>query len=130
MTCMQQQIHVSCINFFFSETMDIELLKTIQSPRTQGYRTKCEFTIGKNLDGEKTVGFLLGLYRDGVTAVLSPDNCLHVSEQAKQVAKLMEDYVRESRYDVYDRKTQTGVWRTIMTKTQRTGDGNSETPIS
>lgn len=109
--------------------MDIELLKTIQSPRTQGYRTKCEFTIGKNLDGEKTVGFLLGLYRDGVTAVLSPDNCLHVSEQAKQVAKLMEDYVRESRYDVYDRKTQTGVWRTIMTKTQRTGDGNPETPI-
>jgi tRNA (uracil-5-)-methyltransferase len=70
--------------------MDIELLKTIQSPSSNGYRTKCEFTIGRDLDGEKTVGFLLGLYRDGVTAVLSPDDCLHVSEKAKQVAKTME----------------------------------------
>lgn len=102
--------------------MDIELLDTIQSPLINGYRTKCEFTIGRDLSGKKTVGFLLGLYRDGITAVLNPDDCLHVSEKAKQVAKAMEDYVNESKYDVYDRVEKLGVWRSIMTKTQRTGD--------
>ncbi|KAI8079452.1 S-adenosyl-L-methionine-dependent methyltransferase [Thamnidium elegans] len=102
--------------------MDVELLDTIQSPLVNGYRTKCEFTIGRDLSGKKTVGFLLGLYRDGVTAVLNPDDCLHVSEKAKQVAKAMENYVNESEYDVYDRVEKLGVWRSIMTKTQRTGD--------
>lgn len=70
--------------------MDCEILDAIQSPLMNGYRTKCEFTIGKNLEGVKTVGFLLGLYRDGVTAVLGPDECLHIPEKAKQVAKAME----------------------------------------
>ncbi|CAO3695142.1 unnamed protein product [Rhizopus stolonifer] len=99
-----------------------QILEPIQSPLTEGYRTKCEFTIGKNLDGEKTVGFLLGQYRDGVTSVLDPQECLHVSEKAKEVAKAMEDYIRDSEHEVYDRISKKGVWRTLMTKTQRTGD--------
>lgn len=70
--------------------MDCEVLDTIQSPDINGYRTKCEFTIGKNLEGKETVGFLLGLYRDGITAVLSSDECLHVPEKAKKIAKTME----------------------------------------
>ncbi|KAL0079720.1 S-adenosyl-L-methionine-dependent methyltransferase [Phycomyces blakesleeanus] len=94
----------------------------IPSPEINGYRTKCEFTIGKDLDGRRTVGFLLGLYRAGITAVLEPSECLNVSTTAKRIAKAMGDYVRASEYDVYDRSTKTGVWRTLMTKTQRTGD--------
>lgn len=77
----------------YREGLDCEILDTIQSPLINGYRTKCEFTIGKNLEGDKTVGFLLGLYRDGVTAVLGPDECLHIPEKAKQVAKAMEVFV-------------------------------------
>ncbi|KAG1446029.1 hypothetical protein G6F56_009710 [Rhizopus delemar] len=99
-----------------------QILEPIQSPLTEGYRTKCEFTIGKNLKGEKTVGFLLGQYRDGVTSVLDPQECLHVSEKAKEIAKAMENYIRDSEYEVYDRVSKKGVWRTLMTKTQRTGD--------
>lgn len=99
-----------------------EVLDPIASPEINGYRTKCEFTIGKNLDGEPTVGFLLGLYREGITAVLEPSECLNVSETAKQIAKAMGDYVRSSDLPVYDRIEKTGVWRTIMTKTQSTGD--------
>ncbi|RCI05929.1 tRNA methyltransferase 2, partial [Rhizopus stolonifer] len=100
----------------------IEIQDTIQSPIVNGYRTKCEFTIGKDLDSDKTVGFLLGLYRDGHTAVLGPEECLHVPDIAKQIAKAMEDYIQQSDYDVYDRVDKVGVWRSIMTKTQRTGD--------
>ncbi|KAI8352892.1 S-adenosyl-L-methionine-dependent methyltransferase, partial [Blakeslea trispora] len=104
------------------EDADYRVEDIIQSPIVNGYRTKCEFTIGKNLAGEKTVGFLLGLYREGYTAVLETEQCLHVSDTAKQITKAMEDYVRQSKYDVYDRVEKTGVWRSMMTKTQRTGD--------
>lgn len=62
----------------------------IASPITRGYRTKCEFTIGKNPDGEPTVGFLLGLYRHGITSVHSPEDCLHVPDISKRIAKAME----------------------------------------
>jgi hypothetical protein len=82
-------IILNCL-FHDSQGMDIELLDTIESPVINGYRTKCEFTIGKDLNGSRTVGFLLGLYRDGITAVISPDDCLHVPDKAKEVAKVME----------------------------------------
>lgn len=108
------QIHCKSINhslicgicyslLIYREGMDCELLDTIQSPVVNGYRTKCEFTIGKDLDGAPTVGFLLGLYRDGITAVLDPDDCLHVPEKAKEVAKAME--VKLDGYFVHADKT-------------------------
>ncbi|KAI9485396.1 MAG: S-adenosyl-L-methionine-dependent methyltransferase [Benjaminiella poitrasii] len=102
--------------------MHCEILDIIQSPSIYEYRTKCEFTIGTDLKGEKTVGFLLGLYKNGITAISSPNECLHVSKKAKGIAKAMETYVRQSEYDVYDRSEKRGVWRSIMTRTQRTGD--------
>ncbi|KAG1335832.1 hypothetical protein G6F62_006496 [Rhizopus arrhizus] len=99
-----------------------EMLPTIGSPEINNYRTKCEFTIGTNLDGEPTVGFLLGLYRDGIIAVLEPDECLNVSDTAKQIAKSMSDYIKASDLPVYDRVEKKGCWRTIMAKTPSTGE--------
>ncbi|KAG1505197.1 hypothetical protein G6F46_010512 [Rhizopus delemar] len=104
------------------ENNEYEILDPIHSPIIKEYRTKCEFTIGKDLNGERTVGFLLGQYRDGITSVLDPNECLHVSEKAKEIAKKMKEYIRDSEYEVYDRVSKTGVWRSIMTKTQTTGD--------
>ncbi|ORE02819.1 S-adenosyl-L-methionine-dependent methyltransferase [Rhizopus microsporus var. microsporus] len=99
-----------------------ELLPVIGSPVLQNYRTKCEFTIGKNLNDEPTVGFLLGLYREGIVAVLEPDECLIVPETAKKIAKYMTDYISASDLPVYDRVEKKGCWRTIMTKTPSTGE--------
>lgn len=99
-----------------------ELLPVIGSPVLQNYRTKCEFTIGKNLNNEPTVGFLLGLYREGIVAVLEPDECLIVPETAKKIAKYMTDYINASDLPVYDRVEKKGCWRTIMTKTPSTGE--------
>lgn len=82
--------------------MNCEILDTIQSPVVNGYRTKCEFTIGKNLEGKETVGFLLGLYRDGITAVLSSDECLHVPEKAKEIAKTMEVFFISLKLNILD----------------------------
>ena len=62
----------------------------IASPDLNGYRTKCEFTIGKDLEGKPTVGFLLGLYKLGITAVLDPSDCLNVPDIAKRIAAKMQ----------------------------------------
>ncbi|KAI8137729.1 S-adenosyl-L-methionine-dependent methyltransferase [Fennellomyces sp. T-0311] len=94
----------------------------IPSPDMNGYRTKCEFTIGKDLDGKPTVGFLLGLYKLGITAVLDPSDCLNVPDIAKRIAAYMQEYISNSEYEAYDRVAKTGQWRTLMTKTQRTGE--------
>ncbi|CAO3637772.1 unnamed protein product [Cunninghamella blakesleeana] len=110
------------IDWAFKEGLPCEVLDIIPSPEVNGYRTKCEFTIGKNFDGEPTVGFLLGLFREGIVSVLDPSELLNVSDIAKKLAKAMQDYVRQSKYPVYDREEKEGVWRTLMTKTQRTGD--------
>lgn len=99
-----------------------EVLDPIESPVKFGYRTKCEFTIGYNLDREPTVGFLLGLYRDGVTSVLDPSACVNVPDIAKKIVACMNYYVKKSDLPAYDRADKTGVWRTLMTKTQSTGD--------
>ncbi|KAI9281095.1 S-adenosyl-L-methionine-dependent methyltransferase [Sporodiniella umbellata] len=99
-----------------------EVLPAIASPQVDNYRTKCEFTIGKNLEGQPTVGFLLGLYREGITAVLAPDECKNVPVTANAVAKSMAEYIRLSDLPVYDRMDKTGCWRTVMTKTPSTGE--------
>ncbi|KAI8346865.1 S-adenosyl-L-methionine-dependent methyltransferase [Choanephora cucurbitarum] len=99
-----------------------EILDPIASPLLNGYRTKCEFTIGKDLDGKPTVGFLLGLYKEGIVAVLNPSECLHVNDTAKQMVRAMNDYILKSDLPVYDRVEQRGCWRTLLTKTQSTGD--------
>lgn len=37
----------------------------IPSPIETHYRNKCEFAVGRNSQGEVTVGFSMGLYREG-----------------------------------------------------------------
>jgi tRNA (uracil-5-)-methyltransferase len=66
------------------------VLEIIASPEEEGYRTKCEFTIGKNFDGEATVGFLLGLFRLGIVAVLEPSDLKNIPISAKKIAKAMQ----------------------------------------
>ncbi|CAG8630848.1 7865_t:CDS:10, partial [Paraglomus brasilianum] len=104
------------------DKLPCEVLDIIASPVTEGYRTKCEFTIGINIAGEKVVGFLLGRFKKGYTIVEEPTHCLHVSETAKKIAKATQDFVRESSYDVYDRATKEGYWRLVTVRTQKSGE--------
>jgi tRNA (uracil-5-)-methyltransferase len=76
--------------------MPCDVLEPIPSSVVDGYRTKCEFTIGTNLDGKPTVGFLLGSFRDGVVTVLDLSESLNVPSIAKKIAKDMEEYVNAS----------------------------------
>ncbi|KAJ3030516.1 UNVERIFIED_CONTAM: tRNA methyltransferase 2 [Siphonaria sp. JEL0065] len=94
----------------------------VHSPVIDDYRTKCEFTIGFDLDGNKAVGFLLGLYKEGVTTVLPPTDCKNVPSAAKFVAAKLQEFIQASELSVYDRVTKEGFWRLVQVRSHTTGD--------
>lgn len=103
--------------------MPCELLPIVPSPIQHFYRNKCEFSFGKNAEGQVTLGFMMGLYKEGTIEVRDPQECLHVTEAAKQIVRVITDYVSQSEYSVFDRVQKTGFWRLVQTRTQTTGEG-------
>ncbi|KAJ0407676.1 hypothetical protein ATCC90586_001858 [Pythium insidiosum] len=92
------------------------------SPVTEGYRNKCEFSIGFDAEGKPCVGFRLGLFRDGSVIVNAPTNCENVSAVMEQVCAAVQQLVETSDFPVYDVKTQEGVWRLLTVRhSERTG---------
>lgn len=61
-------------------------LKPIEcSPVTEGYRNKCEFTVGIDEETQQpTVGFRLGSYATGTVAVAPVQSLKHISEEMKK----------------------------------------------
>lgn len=94
-----------------------ELLPVKPSPLRDGYRNKCEFTIGINEEtGERTVGFRLGSYVRGFIGV-GPVDCLkHIPDRMKQAAKVFEKFVRASDLGVFDPETHGGYWRQLTAR--------------
>lgn len=65
------------------------LLDIRSSSIINGYRNKCEFSIGLNPETRKvTVGFRLGSYADGSVGVGPLDGMPHVPDRMKEVAKV------------------------------------------
>lgn len=65
--------------------LSFQLLPIQKSPVTEGYRNKCEFTVG--IDEETklpTVGFRLGSYATGTVAVGPIQSLIHISENTKK----------------------------------------------
>eukprot|EP00741_Cyanophora_paradoxa_P012785 tig00020629_g12349.t1 len=132
------------------------LVSVEASPVVEGYRNKCEFSIGYAPDsppGSKpVVGFMLGLFRDGVHSVgASPfnppllpcahaghytlllllllpasrpgvANCRHVSPAAKAIAGALEEHLASSALPPYDQRTHAGYWRGLLVRQGVTGE--------
>ncbi|KAJ1627164.1 hypothetical protein T492DRAFT_842586 [Pavlovales sp. CCMP2436] len=60
-----------------------ELAPIVRAPVIREYRNKCEFTIGAGADGSPCVGFKLGQFKDGITAIGDPSGCSNVSREMK-----------------------------------------------
>lgn len=103
------------LNFFGS----IKIADSIvHSPIVDGYRNKCEFNVG----ADRTVGFRLGLYKEGTMRVISPPaNCPIISSQMHQVVSHFQSYLKESQLDGFNPLTHEGHWRQIMVRTTRSG---------
>ncbi|CAK0845063.1 unnamed protein product, partial [Prorocentrum cordatum] len=90
----------------------------------QGYRNKCEFTIGNTADGQAEVGFVLRAAADGDQVIASPEEIPHVPEVMKRMCAALRACVRRSGLPVFDRRrgVKAGVWRTVMARLSPTGD--------
>ncbi|OQR94780.1 tRNA (uracil-5-)-methyltransferase [Achlya hypogyna] len=91
------------------------------SPVLEGYRNKCEFTFGYDVDKKPVVGFRVGMYKEGVVAVGSPEDCINVPQVMKDICKTFQTYLATSTLPVYDVLTHEGVWRLLTIRlSQRT----------
>ncbi|CAL5018699.1 unnamed protein product [Urochloa decumbens] len=107
----------------------------MESPIVNGYRNKCEFSVGYSLEGKKTVGFMLGNFREGVTAVEEPVNCPNVSEISCTFAQMFQDFLQSSNLPLWNRVDNCGFWRQLTVREGRcsaeaAGLQNGESQIS
>ena len=93
-----------------------ELESIRASPITEGYRNKCEFSIGFNEEGKPCVGFRLGLFKNGSIRIESPESCVNVSSKMKSICQLVQRFIETSDLPVYDRQNATGVWRSLLVR--------------
>lgn len=97
-----------------------ELEGILESPLVNGYRNKCEFSVGYSLKGKKTVGFMLGNFREGVTAVEEPVECPNVSKISCKYASIFQEFLQQSELPIWNRFKNIGFWRQLTVREGRT----------
>lgn len=86
------------------------------SPKINGYRNKVEFAIGFNAKGEKIVGFRVGKYSNGSIEVAAPDDVPHIPDISKRTAKLYQQYIQSSKYDVFHTENHQGIFKQLTVR--------------
>eukprot|EP00041_Stephanoeca_diplocostata_P032347 m.1034982 g.1034982 ORF g.1034982 m.1034982 type:complete len:616 (+) comp24136_c1_seq15:90-1937(+) len=94
----------------------------VASPVVEGYRNKCEFTIGLGVDGLPTVGHPLGSYYQGILQVVGPTHCKHLAPAAIKLAAAIQAMIRESSLKYYNREIHEGFWRQVTIRTSSSGE--------
>ncbi|KAK9716917.1 hypothetical protein QE152_g24463 [Popillia japonica] len=97
-----------------------ELLNIRHAENINGYRNKCEFTVGLNEETKlPTVGFRIGSYVNGVTGVGPIDDLPHIPDSMKIAVKLYEEFVRSYELKVYNPELQTGHFRQLTARSAK-----------
>lgn len=95
-----------------------KLESIVPSPDIDGYRNKCEFSIGT----DKTVGFRIGMYKHGCVRVVNVDQSPIVSQKMKDVTRAFDTYLKEhTKLAVLDLTTKEGHWKQLTVRTSRNG---------
>lgn len=101
-----------------------EFLGIKESPQINGYRNKCEFTIGKDVNNETVVGFRLGSYATGFTEVGEIDELKQIPEVQKQAVKAFQVFVRaQDKLEVFNPEKQSGHLRQLMARSSELDGG-------
>jgi len=89
------------------------------SPCLEGYRNKCEFTVGRDQEGRPTVGFRMGAFRNGVMQVGGlEEGCVLLDALTQRVVAALQAFIRRrGALPVYDQMTHEGVWRYVTVRT-------------
>ncbi|GAV05870.1 hypothetical protein RvY_15934 [Ramazzottius varieornatus] len=91
------------------------------SPEPQKYRNKCEFSIGVAPNRDRTIGFKLGKYKEGIFWVIDPDACLHINDRMKELVKVFQDFIRSSTLEPFDDPTRKGHYHMLTVRTNKAG---------
>lgn len=101
-----------------------EFIGIKESPVVDGYRNKCEFTIGKDMNNETVVGFRLGSYATGFTEVGAIEDLKQIPEAMKKAVKAFQTFVRnQQKLEVFNPEKQTGHLRQLMARTSEQEEG-------
>lgn len=98
----------------------LEMRTVNDENEVDGYRNKCEFSVG--IDKEQnlpTVGFRLGKYANGLTSVGPVDNLKHIPHIMKTIVNHFQNYVRNSKLQVFNAELQTGHLRQLCVRLAR-----------
>ncbi|CAH2060282.1 unnamed protein product [Thlaspi arvense] len=107
----------------------------IESPFANGYRNKCEFSAGYSVEGKLTVGFMLGNFSAGVTAVEEAVDCPNISKMACRYASIFQTFLEKSKLPVWNKFKSCGFWRQLTVREGRkpgvfSNDEDAETRIA
>ncbi|XP_070508938.1 tRNA (uracil-5-)-methyltransferase homolog A-like isoform X2 [Chironomus tepperi] len=90
-----------------------EVLPIVPSPQSTGYRNKCEFSIGRDENGEIQVGNRVGSYVSGTIYVESTDGLKMPPQKMKDAANMFKKFIIKSGLDVYSPVTCEGYFRQL-----------------
>lgn len=94
-----------------------ELLPIRHAQSCDNYRNKCEFSIGMDeVTKLKTIGFRIGSYDKGTIGVAPIENLKHIPHAMKNVVKIFEKFVRNSKLDIFNPELQTGHFRQLCVR--------------
>ncbi|CAH2048726.1 unnamed protein product, partial [Iphiclides podalirius] len=97
--------------------LSFELKPIEPSPITEGYRNKCEFTVGIDEESKKpTVGLRLGSYATGTVAVAPIESMKHISEEMKKAVLVFQEFVRKSNMAPFSPADYSGYWRYLTVR--------------
>lgn len=76
--------------------------------------------LGKNHNGDKTVGFRLSHY--AISTTVGPiDELCHIPENMKVAVKIVQEFIQNSDLKVYDPVDHSGYWHQLTARTTRLG---------
>ncbi|KAF5277149.1 hypothetical protein FQR65_LT03855 [Abscondita terminalis] len=94
-----------------------DLLGIRYSEQQDGYRNKCEFSVGQDEETTlPTVGFRVSSYAKGGVGVAPVDNLKHIPEEMKVAVKVFQNFVRASDLEVFNPEFQTGNFRQLTVR--------------
>ncbi|CAD5224885.1 unnamed protein product [Bursaphelenchus okinawaensis] len=88
----------------------------IRSPVLTNYRNKCEFTVGRDSNGEPCVGFVSGRMAEREIVVVSPFDSVILTENTYAIVKKFTEYVKASDLPVFEEFERSGFWKMLTVR--------------
>ena len=116
----KQSLSKSWYTGFLEEDYEFHISQIKPSPTIKGYRNKCEFSIGKNVETNDThcVGFVKGRFQSGNISIEEPYDCLETcSDIMIEEVKKFKTFIVDSEFPTYDNVANVGVWKALEIRT-------------